>query len=328
MFCSSRDLDLCRLGRQAVAQTAISADGGIESTAVGFIFPDGTVQATAAVAGSAPVEDTGQQTCYDPTGSTTDTVPCAGTGQDGELQRGVTWPTPRFTDNLNGTVTDNLTGLIWLQDANCASFFAPIDFENALGEANGLSQGFCGLTDGSSAGDWRLPNIKELLSLVDYAQSGLALPSGHPFVSVQPSFYWSSSSFVSDPATAWGVDMFDGNGLSGGKAGVKRAGEARRSAIAKIVAASPGGWTVADVRRQLESDYGIVVSLGPLYRDLKALNITPPTGAKPAAGYQRMTFDLPEALYEQLKIAAVLERRPMRELFEEATREWLEMRGK
>ena len=108
----------------------------------------------------------------------------------------------------------------------------------------------------------------------------------------------------------------------------KRAGEARRSAIAKIVAASPGGWTVADVRRQLESDYGIVVSLGPLYRDLKALNITPPTGAKPAAGYQRMTFDLPEALYEQLKIAAVLERRPMRELFEEATREWLEMHGK
>ena len=43
------------------AQTAISADGAVESTSVGFIFPDGTVQATAAAAGSAPVEDTGQQ---------------------------------------------------------------------------------------------------------------------------------------------------------------------------------------------------------------------------------------------------------------------------
>ncbi len=108
----------------------------------------------------------------------------------------------------------------------------------------------------------------------------------------------------------------------------QRSGEARRSAIAKIVAASPGGWTVADVRHQLESDYGIVVTLKPLYRDLKALNITPPTKAKPAAGYQRRTFDLPEALYEQLKIAAVLERRPMRELLEEATRDWLEMHGR
>jgi len=99
---------------QAAAQTAISADGGIESTAVGFIFPDGTVQATAATAataGSAPVEDTGQQTCYDPTGASTDTVDCAGTGQDGEKQAGVDWPAPRFTDNFDGTVTDNLSSL-------------------------------------------------------------------------------------------------------------------------------------------------------------------------------------------------------------------------
>jgi len=198
---------------QAVAQTAISADGMVESTVGGFKFPDGTVQATAAAAGSAPVEDTGQQTCYDPTGTTQDTVPCAMTGQDGEKQAGVDWPAPRFTDNLNGTVTDNLTGLIWLQDANCATFFAPIDFEAALGEANGLSQDFCGLTDGSSAGDWRLPNIKELLSLVDYSESSPSLPSGHPFMSVQSSFYWSSSSFVThDPAVAWVVVMVNGNG--------------------------------------------------------------------------------------------------------------------
>ncbi len=111
--------------------------------------------------------------------------------------------------------------------------------------------------------------------------------------------------------------------------GTAEAKEARRSAIAKIVAASPNDWTIADLRRQLKSDYGIVVAVRPtIYRDLKALNITPPTRAKQAAGYQRRTFDLPEALYEQLKIAAVLERRPMRELLEEATREWLEMHGR
>jgi hypothetical protein len=194
------------------AQTAISADGVVESTLGGFKFPDGTVQATAAAPGSAPVEDTGQQTCYDPTGATTDEIPCATTGQDGEKQAGVDWPAPRFTDNLDGTVTDNLTGLIWLKDANCASFLAPIDFEAALGEANGLSQGFCGLTDGSMAGDWRLPNIKELLSLVDYSQSSPALPSGHPFTSVESSFYWSSSSYVPNPTIAWLVNMASGSG--------------------------------------------------------------------------------------------------------------------
>ena len=54
--------------------------------------------------------------CYDPDGKIID---CAGTGQDGELQAGVAWPEPRFIDNRDGTVTDNLTGLMWLKDAGC-----------------------------------------------------------------------------------------------------------------------------------------------------------------------------------------------------------------
>ncbi len=53
----------------------------------------------------APVPKTGQTTPY-------------GAGDDGALQKGVAWPTPRFTDSENGTVTDNLTGLIWLKNAN------------------------------------------------------------------------------------------------------------------------------------------------------------------------------------------------------------------
>src|SRR5262249_33933161 len=38
---------------------------------------------------------------------------------DGALRKGVALPSPRFTDNQNGTITDNLTGLIWLKNANC-----------------------------------------------------------------------------------------------------------------------------------------------------------------------------------------------------------------
>ena len=46
-------------------------------------------------------------------------------GDDGELQRGVIWPSPRFMDWGDGTVTDNLTGLMWLKDCECLGVSAP-----------------------------------------------------------------------------------------------------------------------------------------------------------------------------------------------------------
>jgi hypothetical protein len=62
------------------------------------------------------VPKTGQTGCWDASGNP---VSCTGTGQDGEKLKGVALLSPRFTDNSNGTVTDNLTGLIWLKNANC-----------------------------------------------------------------------------------------------------------------------------------------------------------------------------------------------------------------
>ena len=55
------------------------------------------------------VPKTGQTTCYQHE-FPHPIIPCAGTGQDGEFQKGIAWPVPRFTDNLNGTVT---TSPIW-----------------------------------------------------------------------------------------------------------------------------------------------------------------------------------------------------------------------
>ena len=78
---------------------------------------------------------------------------------------GVPWPDPRFTDNGDGTVTDNLTGLIWLKYANC---FGETNWHDALDASNNLTNGQCGLSDGSNLGDWRLPNEGELGSLIDY----------------------------------------------------------------------------------------------------------------------------------------------------------------
>ncbi len=117
---------------------------------------------------SAFVPQTGQTLCWDPTQPTPPFigVACDGsTGQDGDFQAGTPLPNPRFTDNGDGTVTDNLTGLVWLSFTNC---FGTRTWTEALDDAKTLSNGTCSLTDTSIAGDWRLPNVKELQSLLHY----------------------------------------------------------------------------------------------------------------------------------------------------------------
>ena len=147
---------------------------------------------------------TGQATCYDASGSV---VACAGTGQDGDKKTGKAWPDPRFTDNGNGTVTDNLTGLLWLKNANC---FGSQTWAAAVSSAGGLANGACSLTDGSTAGQWRLPNISELESLVDLSKNNPALPAGHPFSNAQSYYYWSSSTYAGSTSYAWYVSMLNG----------------------------------------------------------------------------------------------------------------------
>jgi hypothetical protein len=149
------------------------------------------------------IPKTGQTGCWNAAGTP---IACTGTGQDGEYQNGVS-VAPRFTDNLDGTVTDNLTGLIWLQDANC---FGTRIWTSALSDANTLADGSCGLTDGSLSGDWRLPNVRELHSLVDYGQYNPALPSSHPFSGVASGFYWSSDSVAFGPSSAMYVHLYSG----------------------------------------------------------------------------------------------------------------------
>lgn len=166
--------------------------------------------------GVARIPRTGQTTCYDEAGSVTACGSGIGLGQDGDLQLGVTWPNPRFTDNGDGTVADNLTGLTWLKDADC---FGQQTWEDALSAANGLFDGStndpgggdCGLSDGSTSGAWRLPNIRELMSLSTFAFCCPVVPNtagtgqwteGDPFSGVNLSGYWSSTSYGGLPDRA------------------------------------------------------------------------------------------------------------------------------
>jgi hypothetical protein len=131
----------------------------------------------------APVAKTGQQKSYE-------------TGDDGDKKRGIAWPDHRFTDNNNGTVTDNLTGLIWLKNVNR---FGTRTWEQALADCNSLAADGEDLTDGSKAGDWRLPNINELLSLHDFSRHNPALPTDHLFSNVGQGYYcWSSTTLADD----------------------------------------------------------------------------------------------------------------------------------
>ena len=144
------------------------------------------------------VLQSGQAVCFDDDGNP---VAAGGTGQDGELRAGVPLPSAgeRFVKNSDGTVTDQLTGLIWLQNGNP---FGPRTWQEGLDLCNALCDGKSGLSDGSRPGDWSLPNIREAESLVDYGQAGPCLPQGHPFDNVRPSSYWTSTSVTAAPTEA------------------------------------------------------------------------------------------------------------------------------
>ena len=179
----------------------------------------------------APLAQTGQKDCWDPTGNTDNTVSCADTRQDGDLRKGVAWPVDRYTNNGDGTVTDNLTGLKILEDWNC---LGNVDWETALTNANSLADGTCGLTDGSVAGVWRLPNRIELQSLLNLqfaspavsntAGTGKWTTNGEPFKNVQSQHYWSSTTdaFPGGESRAWYVSMNGGDVLSEEKGDDKR----------------------------------------------------------------------------------------------------------
>lgn len=134
-------------------------------------------------------------------------------GDDFAQKKGVVWPGARFTDNANGTVTDHLTGLIWLKNAGCAS---PATWSAALASANQIASGACGLSDGSVAGQWRMPNANELESLVDVSKANPSVSAGARFTNVQLSnAYWSSTTYTALTSAAMAIRFSDGRWING-----------------------------------------------------------------------------------------------------------------
>lgn len=167
---------------------------------------------TARYAG-AELPRTGQRTCYDGKGTTIDH---AGTGQDGDLQAGAAWPDPRFTDNGDGTVTDRLTGLMWLQDGSC---LGQLSWQGAMDIAGG---GGAGQRQGSCPGlaahqDWMLPEIGQLETLFHGEEvSAPGWLNRHRFKNVQAAAYWARTTGP-NPYRAWAFHFDSGEVRLAGK---------------------------------------------------------------------------------------------------------------
>ena len=130
-------------------------------------------------------------------------------GDDGTYEKGYPKTGARFVDNGDGTITDKATGLMWAKDGNGAGCNngSTLAWAAAITFAEGLT--FAGYSD------WRLPNVKELMSIVDYSAVAPAINS--TFTNTQSGYYWSSTTYADGTVNAWSVHFYDGYVSSGGK---------------------------------------------------------------------------------------------------------------
>jgi hypothetical protein len=146
--------------------------------------------------------------CVTKYGATYARLPCAGA---------------RYVDNGDGTVTDNLTALMWEQKTDDATVH---DKDNVYSwSASGTAADgtaytafLSTLNGGGFAGqhDWRLPTWAELLSITQPAFPACTAPPciAPVFGPTVSSLYWSSSTYQTDPVYAWFVNFTFGGPLN------------------------------------------------------------------------------------------------------------------
>jgi hypothetical protein len=190
-----------------------------------FLFSGGPAPLPCMGGGGLP--DTGQTQCFDCEGAPVPCKLCLGqprpcegflqsalTLQDSMQGAGCPNDSSRFTFHLDGTVTDNCTGLQWLQDSG----ETPDDDNDGHPDPVTWCQAmeFCQDLVFAGHSDWRMPNVRELQSLVDYGRLAPAIApefglAGNPS-SESTTFYpyWTSTTQLSRPAAAFTVNFFDG----------------------------------------------------------------------------------------------------------------------
>ena len=136
----------------------------------------------------------------------------------------------RYVDCGNGTVTDTVTGLVWLKDPTCLGV---LDWASANQAAAAPKEGYCGLTDGSAPGDWRLATLNESLAttaratalgclpvLTNDSGTGCANAGGSSFVPLPSTNFWTSTPVETAPVFA----HYIGVGFGFGSSNLRRSG--------------------------------------------------------------------------------------------------------
>jgi hypothetical protein len=103
-----------------------------------------------------------------------------------------------YTNNGDGTITDNATGLEWVADPTAAGVGGTYSWADAITACEGLTY--------AGHSDWRLPNVKELQSIVDFSRVGPAIDT--TYFTSQSNVYWSSTTSAAFTGYAW-VVYFD-----------------------------------------------------------------------------------------------------------------------
>jgi hypothetical protein len=165
---------------------------------------------------------TGQLTCWNAAGQV---VPCGGTGQDGDIRAGAALA---YQDNGDGTITDLNTKLTWEKLSDDGSIH---DKGDVYTWADAFAVKVAALNAGAGFAnhtDWRLPNRRELESLVNL--EGPVPTVSAPFDTgcvpgcaltacscTAVDGYWSSTTYVATPTQAWRIGFFDGSVYAGNK---------------------------------------------------------------------------------------------------------------
>ena len=130
-------------------------------------------------------------------------VSCAALGMLAVSARAAA-PAGHFTNLGDGTVRDNLTGLVWQQGFSSAT--------QNLGD----SAAYCSTPTGPSGGGWRLPTVAELQTLVDETVMTPSIDSAY-FPSTTPNWFWSSTPVPGSELDGWAVTFAGGGtGRAGG----------------------------------------------------------------------------------------------------------------
>jgi hypothetical protein len=200
-------------------QTAVQQYVDATTTDVAAALSGGTL------AGQAQPLTTGLTQCWNTAGQL---IACAGTGQDGDVRAGLDRV---YVDNGDGTITDTRTGLTWEKLSDDTSIH---DKDNIYTWGNAFTHKIAVLNQERFGGyaDWRLPNVNELHSLVNY---GSIDPAVSPAFNTgcgqwctvltcsctRNNLYWASSSFLLSPGgSAWTVGFYSG-GVSRNRAKVE-----------------------------------------------------------------------------------------------------------